>query len=249
MNGLVHLHRTAGMPMHGAVPRADPPSGHQSLSELLVRAVGQQCGRLHPDILHRFTSPTLAFSGRMQSIYCSLPGWCVARLLAPAQLLPSRCAHDVGFTFRVAPAAGGLCKERVYQWQDDDQPFVFRSLLSEEPRLHERFAFGLGMNLRVRAVDDGALLITNDGYFLQLGLWCMPLPRALLGRFVLLHTNVDARRFRVQIRILNAIWGTLFYQSGEFVGQEDAEPSGNRRLPRRYRKRRTKAVPHRTSPR
>lgn len=222
------LTRSDGMLLRPVTSRADeaartrrPDSGGSGgFGQLIRRALapGALCG-LHPQIRRRFDHPSPHFAGRMQMVYCSLLGRVVATMLAPARLLPARCACDVAFEFSIAAVDGKLRKRRLYRWSDGSS-FAFVSEVGEIPWLHEQFGLGLGMYLRLAVEDDGSLLFADDGYFLRLGSLRLPLPSWMPGRFELLHRTLDAHRFSVQLRVSNPLLGTLFYQCGEFAARD-----------------------------
>ena len=84
------------------------------------------------------------------------------------------------------------------------------------PFLHEEFTGGIGVHLTL-AEKLSALLFHNRRYFLRLLRWRLPLPQWLaVGRFELLHRNIDRRYFQIIIRVAHPLFGTLLYQRGEF---------------------------------
>jgi hypothetical protein len=218
--------------------RPDSPAGtprqdaraREGFGRLIRRALSPGAlRRLHPQIRRRFDDPSPHFAGRMQLVYCSLLGRLVATLLAPARLLPARCATDVAFEFSITVDDGKLGKRRLYQWSDGSR-FAFVSKVGEQPRLHEQFGLGLGMYLRLAVEDDGSLLFADDGYFLRLGSVRLRLPGWLPGRFELMHQNLDARRFSVRLRVSNGVVGTLFYQCGEFEAAHQVADEVSRKV-------------------
>ncbi|MFN9031659.1 MAG: DUF4166 domain-containing protein [Betaproteobacteria bacterium] len=188
-----------------------------TVATVLQRALAQQHSQpLHPDIARRFDQHAMIFAGTMQQVCCSLPGALLALLLRPLHLLPARCARDVAFVFRIEARGAAFHKERLYRFADGGT-FVFRSLFAADPCLHEQFPLGLGMALRLEAQQDGALLFADDGYFVQVMGRRWRLPAWLGARFELLHKSIDADRFQVLLRVSHPLFGTLFYQRGEFA--------------------------------
>lgn len=193
----------------------------QSFGAMLRDALGENdWSRLDRAISTRFAGYVseqhpLRFVGRMQWVYCSPVGMFVAKLIKRFSILPDICARDSEFSFAISGSNGGFLKQRQYQL-GQGRRFLFTSRFSDLPRLHEEFGGGLGMYLRL-VVKRGALLFRDQGYFLRVLRWRVPLPRWLtVGRFELLHRNIDARRFQVIIRVSHPWFGTLFYQRGEF---------------------------------
>jgi hypothetical protein len=195
--------------------------GPLSFATALRQAMGEQAwSALDPHIGARFSPTTgpkhrLRFVGDMNWVYCSPLGSLLARLLRRAALLPERCARKTPFEFRIGERQGEFIKERDYHLSPH-RVFRFRSVFRAAPRLHEEFRGGLGMYLQLRE-KRGALLFRDRGYFLRVGSWRIPLPRWLtMGRFELLHRSLDAERFQVLLRVAHPLFGTLFYQRGEF---------------------------------
>ncbi|MBL1432175.1 MAG: DUF4166 domain-containing protein [Gammaproteobacteria bacterium] len=159
---------------------------------------------------------SLHFSGYMQWVYCSLYGKLIATLLGKASILPSQCDRDSLFSFTINMKNKHIRKRREYQLTDSP-PFIFESDFSEQPQLHEEFDAGLGMNLHLK-VTKATLWFVDAGYFLRKHRWRLRLPRWLIvGRFELMHRNLTANKFQIIIRVAHPLFGTLFYQRGEFT--------------------------------
>ena len=176
--------------------------------------------RLMPAIRSRFVANPqrdrpLRYRGRMQWVYCSPLGALIGGLLRRFAILPDRCARDAAFEFTIVGRGNALAKRRSYAI-GGHRPFVFNSRFTGQPDLHEEFSGGIGMRLGLRETD-GALLFHDRGYTLRIGKRRLTLPRWLsVGRFELLHRNIDQRRFQIIIRVAHPLLGTLFYQRGEF---------------------------------
>lgn len=193
----------------------------QTFADMLRSAMKESdWAQLHPSIKARFAAVlpvkgVLGFEGIMHWVYCSPPGALIARVLRPFSILPDICSRQSRFDFNIFRRGGVVMKQRRYQLAGRD-PFIFTSIFSEHPALHEEFAGGIGMYLQL-AEEQGALIFRDRGYFLRLGRWRIQLPRWLtVGSFELLHRNIDAQRFQVIIRVAHPLFGTLFYQRGEF---------------------------------
>jgi hypothetical protein len=197
------------------------PASHQAhFAVLLQRQMSAtDWAQLQPSIRARFATtqahPVLAhFEGTMQWVYCSPLGTLIAKLLSRWPMLPASCGQNIAFDFSIFKKANQFIKRRRYRL--DKGCFSFVSTVDEQPCLHEEFAGGLGMYLQLSA-EQGALLFRDKGYFLRLGAWRIPLPRCLsVGAFELLHRTIDEDRFQVIIRVTHPLFGTLFYQRGEF---------------------------------
>jgi len=196
----------------------------QSFGTLLRAALGDAAWvRLAPAIRQRFAAyisadQALRFRGCMHWVYCSPLGSLIMRLLARYSILPVQCARDVAFEFQIGMQQEAIVKQRRYHFGPDNQ-FVFRSVFSDLPRLHEEFTGGIGMYLDLLETQGG-LLFRDRGYFWRVLGWRLPLPRWLcVGRFELLHRNLDAQRYQIIIRVAHPLLGTLFYQRGIFRGE------------------------------
>jgi len=170
-------------------------------------------------IITRFTRSfrknCLRYHGVVDWVYCSPIGALIAKVLKPFSLLPDRCTRNSKFEFVIQENEGTIYKQRRY-FMDEDAPFTFTSVFGNKPRVHEEFSQGLGMYLKL-SVKRGDLLFRDAGYFFRVGNWRIPIPRWLsVGSFELLHSNIDERRFQVIIRIAHPLFGTLFYQRGDF---------------------------------
>ncbi len=204
-----------GIPSEGAHVQA------KHFGHMLRAALGEPAwSQLAPAITRRFVAgtkdkPSLRFIGTMQWVYCSPMGALIAKLIRRFSILPDICARHSDFSFDIHLGERGLSKERNY-YLADDRRFRFVSRFADTPRLHEEFSGGIGMYLRLKETG-GALLFCDEGYFLRIFMWRIPLPAWMtVGRFELLHSNRDERRFQIIIRVVHPIFGLLFYQRGEF---------------------------------
>jgi len=195
------------------------------LAQLLRASLGARWLELHPDIRARFTlapgATRQSFAGTMNQIDRSAIGWLIARLIAFVRVLPTARARDVPFEFNLSPAPGaGWIKQRLYHFSDGR--FEFRSVMSLTPNgeLIEQFPYGLGMKIKLGAEGNhgDTLYFRDDGYFLRIGALRIPLPRWFgVGRFTLMHQNIDRENFIVAISIDHPLFGQLFYQRGAFT--------------------------------
>lgn len=194
------------------------------LAAVLRASLGAHWNTLHPDIRARFTlTPEAArqsFTGTMSEVHRSRVGWLIAKLIAFVRILPSVRARNVPFEFHLTPAPNaGWVKERLYHFADGR--FEFRSVMRVEDNgeLVEQFPYGLGMNIKLGAegADGDTLYFRDDGYFLRVSGFRLPLPHWLtVGRFTLAHHNIDSERFTVAISLDHPLFGRLFFQHGVF---------------------------------
>ncbi len=192
------------------------------LAALLRTSLGAQWQHLHPDIRTRFTLAPGAtrqrFTGVMNQIERSTLGWLIAHLIAFVHVLPAVRARDVPFEFNLtATENAGWIKERLYHFNAGR--FEFRSVMRVEPsgELTENFPFGLCMKIKLVAEDE-ALYFLDDGYFWRVGSLHIPIPRWMsVGRFTLMHRNIDRENFIVSICLDHPLLRRLFYQQGRFV--------------------------------
>lgn len=195
--------------------------------EIIRHDLGErQWQSLDSNIIRRFTclfrQKTLRYLGIVDWVYCSPAGKLVATLLKPFSLLPDKCVRDSLFDFIIKQNDTCIHKQRRY-FLEQPSPFTFESKFNNEPRVHEEFSGGLGMYLKL-GVKRGNLLFRDQGYFLRIRNWRLPIPRWLsVGRFELLHRNIDDRHFQVIIRIAHPLLGTLFYQRGTFFDIRSTE--------------------------
>jgi hypothetical protein len=196
-----------------------------SFGAILNRVLGNSAWKkLESAIAARFTASLsedrpLTFVGTMHWVYCSPVGFVIAKIIKRLSILPDICARNAAFTFAIGIRNGEICKQRTYDLGNSER-FIFTSSFSNEPRLHEEFGGGIGMNLHL-LVKRKALLFRDQGYFLRLKKWRLHLPHWLtVGHFDLLHRNIDDQRFQIIIRVVHPLLGTLFYQRGEFKKME-----------------------------
>jgi len=198
-----------------------------SFIDIIRKDVGEkQWQELDINIIKRFTRSTrkscLRYHGIVDWVYCSPLGALLAKCLKPFSLLPDRCTRSSQFEFVINESKDGIYKQRRY-FLGDKSPFTFRSVFAHKPGVHEEFSKGLGMYLKLM-VKRGSLLFRDAGYFFRIGKWRLSIPGWLsVGKFELLHRNIDERRFQVIIRITHPLFGTLFYQRGDFYDTRSLE--------------------------
>ena len=180
-----------------------------------------QWQKLDDNIIRRFsankTKSRLRYIGVVDWIYCSPIGALIARVIQGFAILPKQCARDTRFEFVIDEQGEQILKRRSYYINQEHTPFVFDSSFATSPSLNEEFRGGLGMYLKLQT-KRGSLLFSDRGYFIRIGKWRLPIPRwCSVGKFELLHRSIDLTRFQILIRIAHPLFGTLFYQRGEFM--------------------------------
>ena len=82
--------------------------------------------------------------------------------------------------------------------------------------LEEYVGCGIGMSLRV-TVEAGTLIFRSAGYFLELGRWRLPIPRALEpGRMQIEHRDEGAATFAFSLQLTHPLLGVLVRQVAKF---------------------------------
>jgi hypothetical protein len=82
--------------------------------------------------------------------------------------------------------------------------------------LEEYVGCGIGMSLRV-TVEAGALVFRSAAYFLELGRWRLPIPRALHpGRMQIEHRDEGGGSFAFTLALTHPLFGRLVHQLAIF---------------------------------
>lgn len=82
--------------------------------------------------------------------------------------------------------------------------------------LEEYVGCGIGMSLRV-TVEASVLVFRSTGYFLELGRWRLPIPRALEpGRMQIEHRDEGAGTFAFSLQLTHPLLGVLVHQVARF---------------------------------
>jgi hypothetical protein len=207
------------------------PAGDGQLVDLRFRSLlgAQEWERLPPEVRRRFskrlTGPNVAlYRGlvvRMES------NW-AGRLLAQACRLfgaPLPLSTRTGGAALVAVSeeqrSGGQCWTRIYA-----RPCRFPQVIHSAKRfsgstgLEEYLGRGLGMALRVEALDDGIAFV-SDHYFIEIGRVRLRLPRFLTpGTTRVTHRQVAGASFLFGLELEHAWAGRLIHQQVLF---EDVE--------------------------
>ena len=202
---------------------ADAPE----LGDLRFRALVAEAdwAQLPPSIRRRFSKrlaggETAIYVGEVLDTTLSRSGWLLAQALrligAP---LPTATDAKVPAVVTVTEdaATGGQIWTRVYARRRSFPQVIHSSKRFAGPTgLEEYVGYGVGMPLRI-AVEDGALVFRNDGYFLQIFGRRIPLPVwASPGALSVSHAEMDDGRFRFSLEIAHSLLGLLVRQTAAF---------------------------------
>ena len=198
----------------------------KSEGELFKKILGPEWKTLHPDIQKRFEKnpvpgQPLKYQGALEELSCSIPGKILATLANPlikGALMPY---SDYNFPVDIEVYSKINCpyifKQRIYRLHHRD-PIQFTSYMKESERgdVLEYVGAGLGMKLLVFA-KDGNLHFKSDGYFWDIGLCRIPIPKLFTpGETYLTHVNEGINQFRIRIDIKHPLFGKMFVQAGVF---------------------------------
>jgi hypothetical protein len=115
------------------------------------------------------------------------------------------------------PRLGGQSWLRIYT-----RPGRFPQAINSTKRfrgatgLEEYVGCGIGMSLRV-TVEGGSLIFRSAGYFLELGRWRLPIPRAFdPGRMQIEHRDQGSGTFAFSLQLTHPLLGLLVHQVAIF---------------------------------
>jgi hypothetical protein len=197
-----------------------------SEGRLFKKILGDEWGKLHPDIQKRFgnnpeLNKPLYYTGHLNRLSCSTFGQILGYLTLPflkGALLPFNDANfPVDIEVYSKPDNPSIFKQRIYHLHGR-KPIQFTSYMRESSNgeVLEYAGMGLGMKLLLH-VQDGNLYFISDGYFWQIFNWRIRLPDLLTPGIVYLsHCNEDAGQFKIHIEIKHSLFGTSFLQAGIF---------------------------------
>jgi hypothetical protein len=194
-----------------------------ALHDLRFRTLlgAEECDRLPTEVRKRFSrrlagAEVALYRGLVVEMHMSRPGWLLAQLCrlfgAP---LPLNRRSGGGALVSVSEdlRSGGQCWTRVYA-RTDGFPQVIHSAkrFAGPTGLEEYLGHGLGMALRVEALEDGIAFV-SDHYFLKVGRWRARLPRwAAPGVTRVTHRQVAGRSFVFGLEVVHPLAGTLVRQ-------------------------------------
>ncbi len=189
----------------------------------LKHQLGASWARLRAGIQARFAQEPQAgevfvYDGIMHVIRRSRAGWLFAQLTRViGNPLTPYAGIDVPMQVSLYPKDGGICWERVYQYQGR-APVTVSSVKREsaEGEMMEVVGGGFGMKLRVH-VADGQLYFTSYRYFASLPGFRLPLPHLLTpGETQVAHLDHGDGSFTFRLCIRHPWLGETFFQEGRF---------------------------------
>jgi hypothetical protein len=152
----------------------------------------------------------MSLGGRLLAQACRLVG-------AP---LPLRRDTGVAASVSVTGDASGLAQYWTRQYgcrQGFPQVIHSAKRFAGPTGLEEYLGLGLGIALRLRAVD-GSLLFESDHYFVKLGPARLRIPRWLApGRLVIGHVELGGNRFAFTLDLIHPWFGELVHQLAVFA--------------------------------
>ena len=202
------------------LPREQPSEAR--LHDLRFRALLGSAAweRLPAEVQQRFSkrltgAQVALYRGLVVEMRLSALGWLLAQLcrLFGAPLPLNRKAGGGALVSVSEDHRGGQCWTRIYA-----QPKSFPQVIHSAKRfagptgLEEYLGHGLGMALRVEALDDGIAFV-SDHYFLQLATYRLRLPRMLApGVTRVTHRQVAGTSFLFGLELLHPLAGQLIRQ-------------------------------------
>lgn len=185
---------------------------------------------LTPAIRHRFgriaARPVSLFAGHM-TVRRSLVGLLFA---IGARLLGGPIPTDRGENVPVRvdvfhTSKGGVCWQRTFSFPR--RQTTIRSMKVIDPRhgLLEVVEGGVGMTLNALA-RDGALVFESTHFFLEFGLFRVPLPEWLTpGRCRVEHIDTGQGQFRFRLSMTHPLFEQTILQDGMFTDSDVAGES------------------------
>ena len=203
------------------------PSGPVAVGDLRFRTlVGEAAWADLPDAVRRRFSKclapdeTLIYRGHVVETRLSRAGRVLsflARVIGSPLPLTDGATGPALVVVTEDPRLGGQSWLRIYT-----RPGRFPQAISSTKRfrgatgLEEYVGCGIGMSLRV-TVEEGVLIFRSAGYFLELGRWRLPIPRALgPGRMQIEHRDEGFGSFAFSLLLAHPLLGVLVHQVAIF---------------------------------
>jgi len=197
-----------------------------SEGELFKKVLGDRWFNLHPEIQTRFdknpvVGTPLKYVGELSELTCSFMGKVMAFISKPlikGALIPY---SDFNFPVDIEVYSKQNCpyifKQRIYKL-NNRKPIMFTSYMKESSKGDVLEYVGMGFGMKLNVFDkDSNLHFESDGYFLDIGLFRIPIPGILTpGKTYLSHVNEAENQFRIRIDIVHVLFGTMFTQAGVF---------------------------------
>jgi hypothetical protein len=172
-------------------------------------------------VRHRFSkrlsdAATAVYTGHVTMCAMSRTGWLLAQALRVIGA-PLPMARQIGLpavvTVTEDHASGGQNWTRVYA-RASGFPQVIHSTkrFSGSTGLEEYIGHGIRMALTL-SVENGTLVFTSAGYFIDCGGFCLRLPRWLTpGKTVVTHRETTGNQFLFTLELSHSLFGTLIRQ-------------------------------------
>lgn len=197
-----------------------------SEGDIIKSLVGNQWGKLHPDIQRRFNqNPQLDkpydFSGTMSEISCSIWGKILGFLTMPiikGALLPYTAKNvPVDIQVSIDRDSNYVYKKRTYKIKGRKSiEFTSHMGLKNEGVALEYVGAGFGMKL-IAYVREQNLRFESTGYFWDIGLCKIPIPEILSpGKTYLYHDYIEDGTFQITIDMRHKYLGKMYTQKGIF---------------------------------
>ena len=203
------------------------PGGPAAVGDLRFRTlVGEAAWAELPEAVRRRFSKclapeeTLIYRGRVVDTRLSRAGRVLsflARAIGAPLPLTNGATGPALVVVTEDPRLGGQSWLRIYS-----RPGRFPQAISSTKRfrgatgLEEYVGCGIGMALRV-TVEERVLIFRSAGYFLELGRWRLPIPRALHpGRMQIEHRDEGAGTFAFALQLTHPLLGVLVRQVAIF---------------------------------
>ncbi len=230
-----YLNHLSGLDITTHVKRTE---AFKSEGDLFKKIIGPEWKMLHPDIQKRFEKnpqpgQPLKYQGVLEELSCSFPGKVLATLANPfikGALMPY-CDYNVpvDIEFYSKINCPYIFKKRIYRLHHRD-PIQFTSYMkeSEHGDVLEYVGAGFGMKLLV-FVKDSNLHFKSNGYFWDIGLCRIPIPKLFTpGSTYLTHVNEGKNQFRIRIDIKHPLFGKMFVQTGIFYESPSSANSSSK---------------------
>ena len=177
--------------------------------------------RLPPEVQSRFSkhlagTGTALYRGVVIDMQMSRLGWLltqVCRLFGAPLPLSREAGGAAVVTVSEDRRCAGQCWTRIYARRHGFPQVIHSAKRFAGPTgLEEYLGRGLGMALRLEPLSDG-LAFVSDHYFLRIGRWRVPLPRAMTpGTARILHRQMGGRTFLFELIVEHPWAGKLLHQ-------------------------------------
>jgi hypothetical protein len=182
--------------------------------------------KLPPAVRRRFSKrlkggATAIYTGHVTMCHMSRAGWLFAQALRIIRA-PLPLAHGSGLHTVVSVTeeglSGGQNWTRVYARRSGFPQVIHSTKRFSGPTgLEEYIGFGIRMTLML-TVENGALVFSSAGYFIDIGRLSIALPRWLSpGRTVVTHRETSREQFLFTLDLTHRWLGTLIHQEALYT--------------------------------